>query len=267
MTTRTPIISDVVRVRSGNVRPTAAHVDFPSNNKFGVEIELENCNYERAFNEDFSHWTVVEESSLRGEGCELIFSRPLNGALVNAALAELDNSDVVQEAECSWRCGLHIHIDVRKWETDKLQKFVALYLIKEREIFNKLGAERWVSNFCIPLTKCHTYKAGIFSHSLTGGQMMPIMHWNKYSAMNLRPMFDGEHSTTSKGSIEFRGARSMKTAADVREAIQVFDSLIVQADSIEPVFGTDEFFIALNEMFPQDFALVDEIRYHNLRSR
>lgn len=213
---------------------------FSSNNKFGIELELENVPNE-LWSTNFRFWKVVSESSLRSAGAEFVLKEPLNGAMLFRAIGELFNNELLKECDPSWRCGIHIHIDVRSWSLEKFIAFNTVYLAREMELFSKYGQDRLYSNFCIPFNFQPEMMRYVFS-----GDILAIPSAGcKYSALNYR-------SIKTFGSVEWRAANATTSSAIMREMISDFCDIIVEAETYLEQKDKDEYLSTV--LFPSDVS-------------
>lgn len=225
--------------QTGFQEATAKHRSFKSNNKFGIELELEEV-HPVIWETSFKYWLVVEESSLRNRGAEFILKKPLNGDALYRAIGELFNHPVVQEANPSWRCGIHIHIDVRNWSVEKLAAFTMHYMAAEMELFSTFGNERVYSNFCVPLNF-----QPFFARKVLNGSVHSLDDANKYSALNYIPM-------RRLGSVEWRAAKASTDAAFMRAIVSSFCKLIKATDDY---LESSDRFAKVQELFPVEDTL------------
>lgn len=196
----------------------------------GVEIEIENCQYEglrenpyspnnynflhHGNNEDLPRlrgfWKVVKDGSLRN-GTEFVFDGPLEGANITLALIKLSeffkiyrNLSNREGVVVSDRCSVHVHLDVRDLSDKELTNLLLVYILFERIMFLAIDPSRVKNNYCRPLTDS-SFKYSLnelLSISNSEDRLIRILqsissHGDKYSALNILPV-------TSKGSVEFR---------------------------------------------------------------
>lgn len=170
---------------------------YPVSNKsiyFGIEIELEEVNFKvDAIPET---WKVTEDGSLKVNGFEFV-SCPLKQQFLETELRRLFQGI---DAKPTSRCSVHVHMNARDFTEEELAKFMLIYLVFEKGLFNYSG-ERWDNNYCMPLfeTTEQTSKAlkDCLSNFIPGG------YWSKYFALNLCPIW-GQDGSQKQGTIEFR---------------------------------------------------------------
>lgn len=157
--------------------------------RVGIEIEMENpSDYSEIMDSDY--WHVENEGSIRN-GIEAV-SSILDGSSINEALCHVE--DTLNGCENSWRCGVHVHVDVGDLSREEVANVISGYILLERLLFAWEGTNRNDSKFCVPVA--------VSSHILEG-----YAHWvydipargslTKYSALNLLPI-------ERQGSVEFR---------------------------------------------------------------
>ena len=167
-------------------------------NMFGVEVELEDRSEVIFTDELRESWEFTSDGSLRNGGIEAVLARPMG---LQRTLQAIDILKICT-TNCSFtdRCGIHVHVDARRWSQRQRMKFVHLYILLERVLFIWEGNKREDNNFCVPLYK---NKHSLFYIGTRGHRGLASCT-SKYSALNLKSL--SEH-----GSIEIR---SMQTTGD-----------------------------------------------------
>lgn len=206
----------------------------------GVEIELEDIDTNRSDYDEISpnnFWNTVSEDSLRGGG-ELVFKEPLRGLNLIKALEEYTSfltkytTIVGNFPTISDRCSLHVHLDVRDLHINEIKNVAAIYVLFEKVIFQFLNPDRYNNNYCVPL--------GITDFNNIFSEMPSDVHDNstaynftkyikdrcdKYGSMNYL-------STTSYGSLEFRGHPGSFNTMDIIEWVNILLSIKTFAKSL-----------------------------------
>ena len=200
-----------------------------STQKVGIELEWEDQPIEsggtgnnvagghrivtRKTHESVSHWGYKMDHSLRGEyPYEVFTTGPKGGSLLYKTIQSYEkwyNIDKLKPC-LSDQTSTHVHLDVRLWDLDTLQRFIVLFALLEDELFSKFGKNRRYNVFCVPLSDMlsskETYKRMIYLDSNDNVLQEHIRHisrnCNKYASLNLRPM-------VQFGSIEIRLAEGM----------------------------------------------------------
>lgn len=153
----------------------------------GIEIELEKVKV----NSIPTTFYMEEDHSLKVNGLEFI-SIPIRAKYLEVELNRLFSG--LKQFDTSVRCSTHIHINVRDLTIEQVNKLLILYMIFEKSLFNFTGKDRWKNNFCTPLFSCPRH--------ITKWFVTPCVHWYKYFALNLSPIFGGQSKKV--GTIEFR---------------------------------------------------------------
>lgn len=128
------------------------HSDFVENTtQFGVEVEAERAILPSGYSWDGMHyWNPHVDDSLRDNGCEYTFVKPLFGTDARIALMGLCDMAKRRGFRISGRCGLHVHIDVRDMGLVQFKSFCVLYSILEKLIYRWVGDNREDNIFCLP---------------------------------------------------------------------------------------------------------------------
>lgn len=180
----------------------------------GIEIEAENIVFQHNIN--IPHWTITKDDSLRNNGREFI-SLPAKPAAMRVLLALLYASFpyiLKDTPEFSWRTSIHAHLNFRDDKVEQLINFLILYILFEDSLFSFVGNDRKENNFCVPLqeTEVPTTISRFLSNQESFQGM--IRSWDKYTALNARPLCFNDHAgsslsqaaepTAGKGTLEFR---------------------------------------------------------------
>lgn len=173
---------------------TASHPSIVMQCHVGIELELEGVNNIRA-----DLWNCTEDGSLRN-GCEMVCSRPYNGQQLFRAIHNLSTSVAASQAEGTWRCSTHVHVDMRDADVNIVKKTILAYSFYEKMLFKCSGFHRYRSNFCpaFGVVQAQVMNASTaFNHR--GGRFYAqlVSTWDKYTSLNLLPLREF-------GSIEFR---------------------------------------------------------------
>lgn len=164
----------------------------------GVEIELEHCNFD---NKIPPTWDKVEDPSLKIGGMEYVI-RPIQVKYLEVELLRLFRG--IPESKPTIRCSTHVHLNVRDFTLEELEKFLILYLVFERSLY-RVSGDRWNNNFCVPLYNYPMAIRQLFMY-LSKGKFCE--EWYKYFGLNLSPIYGGESSKI--GTVEFRHLRGTK---------------------------------------------------------
>jgi hypothetical protein len=172
--------------------------------RVGVEIELENV---RSAMPRSLLWQDKDDGSLRNSGHEYVFRQPLGGRDLLTALQEVDTYLHDKNADASWRCSTHVHLDVRDMTATQIKFLLIAYTIYERLIFRCSGWHRFKNNFCPSFSFAQGQVMCLSKNwELNGSDFLRTManSWQKYSCLNLIPM-------KTQGSVEFRMSEAKKS--------------------------------------------------------
>lgn len=173
---------------------TAEHPNIVMQCGVGIELELEGVSHL-----DVPLWNCTEDGSLR-DGCEMVCSRPYNGQQLYRAIHNLSEVVSKSEAEGTWRCSTHVHMDMRDADSNILKKTILAWCFYEKVMFKCSGFHRYRSNFCpaFAVVQAQVMNASeCFNHDGSEFFSRLIMNWDKYTSLNLLPL-------SQFGSIEFR---------------------------------------------------------------
>jgi hypothetical protein len=171
----------------------------------GVELEIENVDLKYA---NVTSFKSVDDGSLKVNGMEFV-SIPIKMKYLEVELTRILGT-FEKCATLSARCSTHVHVNVRDMTQENLLTLVLLYSIFERTLFRASG-DRWGNIFCHPLQSLPIMVADIFKNDIR------YWVWEKYSALNLCPVFGKDGQSQKIGTVEFR---SMHGSLDVAEIMQ-----------------------------------------------
>ncbi|MGL5013646.1 MAG: hypothetical protein ACRC6V_05060 [Bacteroidales bacterium] len=193
----------------------------------GVEIELENVSNTNQLQSEF--WVTTADGSLRNNGREFVFNGPRGGSELFLACIDLDSFLVKQNPDASWRCSTHVHVDMRWATVEQLKKVIVANIVYEKFLFRMSGMNRYRNNFCAAigfaqdqlntLAQHWNWRDEDFVRGVSGT-------WDKYSALNLRPL-------STFGSIEFRSSNAEWRKGKLIRLCNRFLGLVEYASSFE----------------------------------
>lgn len=226
----------------------------------GIEIEAENVNTDLLDGEDFNKlnrfWTMVADGSLDNHGQEFV-SKPLHyNKQLDIALEDV--TDILQkvQAQTSYRCGLHVHLNVSHLNLNELYTLLLVYAFFEDAIFLYCGQERASSCFCIPITNTYLMRRLGSSAKLVEA----IREWPKYMGLNLQPLKGGNHNPP-QGTVEFRQHKGTLSSVEIKAWVSIIAKIyknaifndtvldMISNASNDPVSFLRSFF---NNAFPAD---------------
>ena len=166
-----------------------------SDRRVGIEVELENITNRHTS----QWWDCIRDDSLRNNGREFVFKRPVAGVDVEKAIRGLVKMLRSESQQVSIRTSTHIHVDVRDFSVEQLGNLILLYAACESYIYTLGGKHRYDNIYCPGMTSSQqllSQAAEIVSGS--NSTILDKLHrWCKYSGLNLG-------SIPVHGSVEFR---------------------------------------------------------------
>ena len=162
-------------------------------------------------------WTSHHDGSLRNGGAEFVTNGGLGGlALYNAfeRICHLLEREI--EYQDTFRCSTHMHVNMLDFTIPQVVKFLLVYTACEPYLFAHCGSYRRSSNFCVPVGDSLPFHKSLIANLFDDAcarRMSSSRVTNKYTALNLRPLFGDEHISPI-GTVEFRGGRPMTTIGE-----------------------------------------------------
>jgi hypothetical protein len=245
----------------------------------GVEFEFEGVVDKKLPKHTFADfWVYHEETSLKNEGAEYVFSTPLFGTDASNALKWLVEYAIASKWLASARCGIHVHVDVRDLEVPQLAGMSIIYAIMEPFLYKWVGDSRENSHFCIPLYKaddalhrtCNLIKCA-HNDSVYGGTraFSQADAYLRYCGYNLQAL-------AKFGTVEFRHLRTTTNLQRIEDWINMLLSVKASAyklpesdGSVITLIEDMDVISALRYIFPINLAdqlyssvgTVEEARY------
>lgn len=214
-------------------------------NRYGIEIELENCRRMDRYGQP-SMWTVEGDGSLRNAGMEFKSNRDYSLSDAKISLSYLHDFLVGSEieAEANPRCGVHVHMDVRDMSHVQIYNLMCNYSMIEPTFFayvNTFGDDREGSHFCVPYYHTKERVASLM-HAFKDYNLDTIQYLGrKYMALNMLPYL-------SFGSVEWRQFPTVLPVTQIIPWLDILDTF--KERSKLGVFTEDEVQPWLDEVFP-----------------
>lgn len=167
----------------------------------GVEIEAENV---RDYDPWMAHqdlWRLTRDGSLRNNGVEAVFARPLSPLEAEKALRVA--AELGKGYDYSDRTSVHVHVNVRDISSPALFRFILLYAIFEKLLYAKFGPERYANNFCVPAATNYdllTFLGALDRRRVVAGILLQQTDDRRYGGINLACL-------ARFGTVEFRMCR------------------------------------------------------------
>lgn len=206
--------------------------EVPIDTPMGIEIEVENVNmvggHDVTFMEGMADsnipssfiFRMVEDHSLRNKGYEFVSRVGFSAREVMWGVKRLLLSDNLFRYPLSTgpRTSIHIHMSVLHMTIGELKKFLLWYMILE-PLFFEFAGNRNRNIFCVPLVQSACPVESMFKADSLDGVRMAWRTWSKYSALNLRPIFD-------IGTMEFRHHKGSVDPIEIENWIVWIDSVM-----------------------------------------
>lgn len=193
----------------------------------GVEIEVEQPRGEQhgivgeLITEAF---TVHADNSLRN-GAEYVTKL---GILAGDAVAYMEPMEkFLNRSKFSFRCGLHVHIDVTEHSLADIYKVCLLYSVFEQMLF-RISGERRANKFCVSVQDSASVVGNLMHYGHKGewpAVADALYQGTKYAAMNIRPV-------TTRGSIEFRHHHGTASKEQVQQWMAFLLDIVVGAKTV-----------------------------------
>lgn len=177
-----------------NPRLGTAHPKLAFNSNIGIELEVEDVSHI-----EVAGWNCTEDGSLRN-GCELVCAEPYSGERLYNAIEALSEAVSRSDAQGTWRCSTHVHLDVRDCDTNVIKKIILGWAFYEKMLFKCSGFHRYRSNFCpaFAVVQAQIINSSVaFNYDDSAFIDRLVRSWDKYTSLNLLPI-------TQFGSVEFR---------------------------------------------------------------
>lgn len=221
----------------------------------GIEIEIEKCPNPKNFL--IPGWRTDQDGSLKDRGAEYI-SVPMKPKEIFKAVPALFFTMKMlakkdEEPQFTWRCGIHVHMNIRDFTVEQLFKLLLLYAIFEKPLFRFATMERERSVFCVPLQE--TYYSMLLRNLFTKEDLREVSQgWEKYCAVNLIRMRD-------YGTIEFRHMSGTKDSEKILTWMNLLLALGQAAKNlsvdeiIQEIFQlntTSQYDVFVKKVFPKE---------------
>lgn len=169
----------------------------------GIEIEVEGENLRMI---DSPTWKTEDDGSLRGsypeQRSEYVLKRPIAIRNVRESVDELVEHQKDAELKFSFRCSVHVHINVSELTESQFLAFLYLSILLEEPLMNFCGEGRKANRFCLRIADAEGYLEDLIPVFQHGHAALARINPNnlRYAAINIA-------SVPKYGSLEFRGMR------------------------------------------------------------
>lgn len=212
----------------------------------GLEKELESMEMIR-WTDPLKYWKVDEDGSLRNNGKELKFAKPLKNNGIILAIKELDKifKNNFSTPTHSIRTSDHFHVNIRDFNEGELKNLHQNILVLEQSLFNlgKLKFDRKHNPYCVP----HWVYFQEYTNAFPGGSIEDYFILPKYLSMGFNAKF---------GTIEFRMFESSTTITEILRRINVLLELVDNSKKI--VYTNNDLGSFARKLLPKSFKYISE---------
>jgi hypothetical protein len=174
----------------------------------GIEIEAEGVGFQVI---DSDIWRTEDDGSLRGiypsGRAEFVMQKPIPIEGVADAITLLAEYQHHAEFNFSFRCSVHVHVNVGGLTYPEFLAYLYLCILLEEPLMNLCGDTRKANRFCLRIADAEGYVRHLTQLFTSGPRSLMEIREDavRYSAINIG-------SVRKYGSLEFRG---MKGTLDV----------------------------------------------------
>ena len=168
---------------------------------YGIELEIEGVTHvEHPKNACTTGFVYHEDGSLRNNGAEYV-THPMRRRELAYCLNQFFMKNKFTEANYSERCSVHVHTNVGDLTWEQLRTLILVYLVFEHVLFRFIGHERDKNIFCVPL-----YDTMMLNRLLSENLAVQskAAKWEKYTALNLLPIYKDSVGGRGLGTVEWR---------------------------------------------------------------
>lgn len=180
------------------------HKEYHSDNLFGLEIEVEGSSLPSTL--PATYWRVEKDSSLKtAEAWEYVTPKPFDLKTIRKALDVLDSAYQLNLSNVhdSVRAGVHVHLNVQKWNIKQLMTYAVSYYLLEDILLRFCGENREGNLFCLR-TRDAEFVLFKLLEVLKTRNLKPLnSDIIRYASLNYLSLF-------KYGTIEFRGMRGTR---------------------------------------------------------
>lgn len=155
-------------------------------------------------------WNITKDDSLRDQGAEWVSKVGLTAEHAGKALCllKLHLDAYYSKLKLNYRCGTHVHVNVRDFTVEQLINMTMLYILFE-DLFYKVSGERYKNIFCVPIRAStanveQLFKLATVSRPTYQDFRDVFKHFTKYMAFNLLPAGRATAGSHVLGTVEFR---------------------------------------------------------------
>lgn len=202
--------------------------------EIGIEVEVESDNELPTIIPNFPEWLTKTDGSLRGLfNKEYVTNAPVSvleyKKYIDALYTELEKPKIND----SRRCGVHIHINIRDYEIEKVFNIITLYLMLENLLIAWVGKSREGNLFCLRAKDAEYLVYKLIEDKTIGVFKNTLLYQDfKYASINV--------ATISKfGSLEFRALETPQDKNKILKWIKIIlciKNYALKVDDVEKEF-------------------------------
>lgn len=207
-------------VQKANLEPsTKPSEELVLNEYIGLEVELERAS-PMVEGVRSSHWAAKGDGSLREDGVEFVFKKPLAGVSAVHAIDVLHKVAAANPPKLSAYCSTHLHINFLDNTLQELKHFISTYMVLEDALARYCGPTRENNAFCLTFSNAEDavetvrdmYSKGLGVIRDRGEDRL------KYCALNLFTLY-------RFGTLEVRLGRPMIDRTELLQWINIMLSI------------------------------------------
>lgn len=186
------------------------HVGFEAERESFRALDI----YDAVDVDSLEYLSVIGDGSLRNNGKEVIFNRPLKGINIILALGEFKKLSRSYSLTHSQRTSNHIHVNIQDFDEESVYRLYNNFLILEKTLFNlsKIKFDREANTYCIP----HWY------YNKVSNLKLENCIWNIFEL----PKYLSCRFHKDYGTIEFRMFESTNSITEILRHINICLELV-----------------------------------------
>lgn len=224
------LIGDMVNRRTPELPEEKSEL-LKHHSHIGVEVELEKA-YGLAthiMKDPETPWEVKGDGSLRDDGYEFVFKKPLAGKDVEQAIDQLSDAIIEHPVSSTVNCSTHVHLDFTKNTLDELFNFIFTYMLVEDTLAEYCGEWRKDNLYCLTFSNAENLVT-VVSNMYHDRSLKPLLRYGenmlKYSALNMFTLY-------RFGTLEVRLAKGLSTKEDLYKWINMVYCIRKYADTVD----------------------------------
>lgn len=199
---------------------------------FGVEVEVEGIGLPQGI----KYFEDKRDGSLRGEGREYVFAKPLSLKDSHIALSYFEKAFKGVKVDMSFRTSVHVHVNVARMNKLQLCTFLYLAHLVENALVNYCGPSRVGNRFCLRIIDAVDKTRELEQLFQTKGFRVRGEDAGKYCAINVACL-------PQLGSVEFRSMRGTINREEIEEWIGILNRVYEKSLTFESPKAVADLFL------------------------